>query len=141
MEIIFALLLVFQPNESSMSSDEVLATSMSAVGSNQRLAAPTPTRTGVATGTGAWKVTRKTVRTVAASGPSKDTPWGVSLKPVPRKVVTEEVTESAAKAEVKIPKYKGPPFKDVKSVLTKKTVTKTDSLELQVSLYVLCEFA
>ena len=98
-----------------------------------------PRRTSGATrgsisGGGTRNVTRRTVRTVAASGPSKDTPWGVSLKPVPRRVVTEEVIGEAPKDEVKH-KSKSVGLKSVKAVLaSKKKEQKRENVELQVCL-------
>ena len=94
-------------------------------------------RPGVATSSGGRTVTRRTVRTVAGSGPATDTPWGVSLKPVPRKVVTE-VTEETVKskkvdAKVAQPKSKKTTVvKTIKSVQIKDPPSKAEPLELQV---------
>ena len=92
---------------------------------------------GVATSSGARSVTRRTVRTVAGSGPATDTPWGVSLKPVPRKVVTE-VTEETIKSKKVDPKVAPPKskkttvVKTIKSVQIKDPPSKAESLEVQV---------
>ena len=94
-------------------------------------------RPGVATSSGGRSVTRRTVRTVAGSGPATDTPWGVSLKPVPRKVVTE-VTEETIKTKKVDPKVAQPKskkttvVKTIKSVQIKDPPSKAESLELQV---------
>ena len=83
-------------------------------------------------------MTRRTVRTVAGAGPSKDTPWGVSLKPVPRKVVTEVVTEQLDKTDSKPPKSKTTSARPVKSILIKKTAQKSEHVEMQVIVWVSC---
>ena len=95
-------------------------------------------RPGVATSSGGRTVTRRTVRTVAGSGPATDTPWGVSLKPVPKKVVTE-VTEETLKSKKADPKVVHQPklkkttvVKTIKSVQIKDPPSKAESLELQV---------
>ena len=94
-------------------------------------------RPGVATSSGGRTVTRRTVRTVAGSGPATDTPWGVSLKPVPKRVVSE-VTEETLKSKkvdpkVTLPKSKKTTgVKTIKSVQIKDPPSKAESLELQV---------
>jgi hypothetical protein len=76
--------------------------------------------------------------TVAGRGPATATPWGVSLKPVPRKVVTEEVSGEGAKTDSKPLKSKPIDLKSVKSVLYKKENKKTEHVELQVSVRTFC---
>ena len=90
---------------------------------------------GVANSSGGRVVTKRTVRTVAGSGPATATPWGVSLKPVPKKVVTEvtEETKTSKKADPKVAKRTtGAGVKTIKSVQIKDPPSKVQSLELQV---------
>ena len=86
----------------------------------------------MANSSGGRVVTKRTVRTVAGSGPATATPWGVSLKPVPKKVVTEE-TKTSKKADPKVAKRTtGAGVKTIKSVQIKDPPSKVQSLELQV---------
>ena len=90
---------------------------------------------GVANSSGGRVVTKRTVRTVAGSGPATATPWGVSLKPVPKKVVTEvtEETKTSKKSDPKVAKRtSGAGVKTIKSVQIKDPPSKVQSLELQV---------
>ena len=70
---------------------------------------------------GAKILTKKTVRTLAPKGHEKATPWGVTLKPVPRRTVSEETT--------KIEKSKSSKAEETKN-LTKLESSKTSKAKL-----------
>ena len=54
---------------------------------------------------GAKVTTKRTVKTYFAKGAKEtSTPWGVTLKPVPRKSVFEEIKKTEPKSNAKPPK-------------------------------------
>ena len=92
---------------------------------------------------GAKVIKKRIVKTLAPRGHEKNTPWGVTLKPVPRKTVSVETekTESEKKKVLKTDISKGSSpekFKQVKSKLVEPDyVTHNDTtiktVEIKVS--------
>ena len=94
---------------------------------------------------GAKIFTKRTVKTFAPRGQEKSTPWGVTLKPVPRKSISEEITkidsEKVEASKYEILKGSSPEkSKLIKSKLVKlDTVTGndikiTETVQIKVSL-------
>ena len=94
---------------------------------------------------GAKVIKKRIVKTLAPRGHEKSTPWGVTLKPVPRKAVSEETVKTETEKK-KVPKIESPkgslPEKSKQNksnfvkpdTVTRNETTITETVEIKVSL-------